>query len=172
MNSGETYAAIMQEQTKRALWGIHNVLHCIPDLYWDKEYCNIPLWKHVYHTLHSLDRWFINPAQYEEPSFHKKDLNNLNARTEAALTKQQMLAYYGEVEGKILTYLSGLTEDMLREKPENCEHSRFALILGQHRHLQYHIGILAGFIIAGEGKWPRIIGLEEVFPQENCSMYF
>jgi hypothetical protein len=24
----------------------------------------MPIWKHLYHTLHSLDRWFINPEKY------------------------------------------------------------------------------------------------------------
>lgn len=52
---------IIAEQTKRALWEIKNVIDCVPDSLWNKEYCDMPLWKHIYHTLHSLDLWFINP---------------------------------------------------------------------------------------------------------------
>jgi hypothetical protein len=25
--------------------------------------CDLPVWKHVYHMLHSCDQWFINPKQ-------------------------------------------------------------------------------------------------------------
>ena len=29
-----------------------------------------PCWRWAYHALHSADKWFINPADYTEPSFH------------------------------------------------------------------------------------------------------
>ncbi len=29
----------------------------------DMDYvlCDMPIWKHVYHMLHSIDQWYINP---------------------------------------------------------------------------------------------------------------
>lgn len=33
--------------------------------------CDMPIWKHVYHMLHSCDQWFINPNEYTEPDFHE-----------------------------------------------------------------------------------------------------
>ena len=32
--------------------------------------CDLPVWKHVYHQIHSCDQWFINPNDYIEPDFH------------------------------------------------------------------------------------------------------
>ena len=29
--------------------------------------CDMPIWKHVYHMLHSCDQWYINPTIYPEP---------------------------------------------------------------------------------------------------------
>lgn len=60
---------IIKDQTIRALWEVKNVIDCVSDELWDKAYCQMPLWKHIYHTLHSLDLWFINPrdAHYKEP---------------------------------------------------------------------------------------------------------
>ena len=56
-----TMTGIIAEQTKRALWEINNVIDSVPDRLWNKEYCDMPLWKHIYHMLDSLDLWCINP---------------------------------------------------------------------------------------------------------------
>ena len=47
----EKYSDIIKEQTNRALWEVENVIACIPDAMWEKEYCGMPLWKHVYLSL-------------------------------------------------------------------------------------------------------------------------
>ena len=44
---------IIQEQTIRALWEVRNVIDCVPDELWNREYCGMPCWKHIYHMLHS-----------------------------------------------------------------------------------------------------------------------
>ena len=44
----------------------------------DTILCDMPIWKHVYHTLHSLDQWYINPEVYTEPNFHEPNLNSLD----------------------------------------------------------------------------------------------
>ena len=40
--------------------------------------CDMPIWKHAYHMLHSCDQWFINPKHYVEPDFHVPYLNSLD----------------------------------------------------------------------------------------------
>ena len=45
--------------------------------------CDMPVWKHVYHMLHSCDRWFIIPIECEkEPDFHEPNLNSLDIPSE------------------------------------------------------------------------------------------
>lgn len=83
-----------------------------------------------------------------------------------------MKEYYFQIKDKILSYLDGLNDDDLLEKPEKCPYNRFNLILAQHRHLDMHIGMLMGYVIAGEGLWPRILGLQSEFPKEEYSKYF
>lgn len=53
---------IIEEQTNRALWEVKNVIECVPDDLWEKTYCDMPCWKHIYHMLHSFDRWYMNPS--------------------------------------------------------------------------------------------------------------
>ena len=60
----------------------------------------MPMWKHLYHTMHSLDQWFINPARYEEPSFHVKNLNSLDEPSEIVLSRQQLSDYLTEIDNK------------------------------------------------------------------------
>lgn len=52
--------------------------------------CEMPLWKHIYHMLHSLDQWYINPRVYIQPSFHEKDLNNLDVQSNRRLNRMDI----------------------------------------------------------------------------------
>lgn len=56
-----SYHAVIAEMTVRSLWETQNVMDCIPDELWQRLYGGAPLWQHLYHALHSLDQWFINP---------------------------------------------------------------------------------------------------------------
>ena len=155
---------IIKEQTHRALWSIINVISCIPDSEYERCYCDMPLWKHVYHTLHSLDQWYINPSKYIEPAFHVANLNSLDVHTDKVLSKQEVDQYLLSVTNKIEAYIGRLDENLLLEKPEGCKWTRLTLIIAQLRHLQYHTGIIMGFIICDTGKWPLVIGLENEIP--------
>jgi len=166
------YVDIIKEQTQRALWSVENVIICIPEGYWEKCYCEMPLWKHVYHTLHSLDRWYINPDKYDEPSFHEADLNNLNVSTTKVLSRQMLDRYFKSVKEKVELYNNNLTEDKLLHKPDGCKFTCFTLIMGQLRHLHYHTGIIMGFIIADTGMWPQVIGLESSIPEGKDFPYY
>ena len=98
----DNFAVIITDQTKRALWEVQNVMDCIPDHLWEKPYCEIPMWKHVYHMLHSMDLWFINPRDpnYQEPSFHTEGLNNLNAASSGKLSRTQLNDYLCTIQKK------------------------------------------------------------------------
>ena len=158
------YTKIIKDETNRALWEVTNVIHCIPDDLWDKPYCVMLLWKHIYHMLHSLDQWYINPRVYSQPSFHEKELNNLDVKSNLRLSRQDIEGYFADIRQKITGYNNALTDDLLLQKPDNCEWTRFTLILAQHRHLHSHMGMLMGFIIEDTGMWPKVLGLERAIP--------
>ena len=169
-----TLLAVITDQTQRALWEVKNVIDCIPEELWDKEYCEMPCWKHVYHMLHSLDQWYINPCDnnFKEPEIHVKDLNNLDIVSEKHLSKAEIDSYYIAIKVKIETYLTDLTDEQLLQYPLGCEYSKFTLILAQFRHLHSHMGMLMGFIISDTGLWPRVLGLTRPFPTGEYSKYF
>jgi hypothetical protein len=166
--------SVIREQTDRALWEVKNVIDCVPDELWDKNYCDAPCWKHIYHMLYSLNTWFINPQDpsFIAPEIHEKDLNNLDVVSSRQLSKKEINALYKEIEIKIKKYLNQLSDDELLENPPCCENNRFTLILGQHRHLHTHMGMIMGFIIDDTGLWPKVLGLETPFPTEPYKQYF
>ena len=97
-----TMTAVIKEQTDRALWEVKNVIGCVPDDLWNKNYCDMPCWKHIYHMLHSLDLWYINPRdrKFVEPSIHEKDLNNLDVFSEKELSREEINGYLSDIEKK------------------------------------------------------------------------
>ncbi|MBD5168674.1 MAG: hypothetical protein HDT20_00865 [Oscillibacter sp.] len=165
--------SIITEQTNRALWEVQNVIDCVPDPLWDKAYCDAPCWQHIYHMLHSLDLWYMNPQDrtFQEPDIHRVNLNNLDIPPDITLSREQINAYMMRICNKIRDYLSSLTEEQLLEYPPDCEYCRFTLILAQFRHLHSHMGMLMGFIIGDTGLWPRVLGLEGAFPEGEYDKY-
>lgn len=162
--------------TERALWETENLMKCIPDELWDKRYDGIPMWKYLYHMLYSMDRWYINPcdADYTDPEFHTDTLADLNVvpGEDESLTRNQLGSYFDQVRAKIQTYIAALEDTMLCENPENCDMSRFRLILGQFRHWHRHMGVVYGFIIEDTGKWPYVLNMCGAYPDSPMPNFY
>ena len=161
--------------TNRALWETENLMKCIPDELWDKRYDGIPMWKYLYHMLYSMDRWYINPGDptYQNPQFHTDTLNDLNViPQDEYLERQQLESYFNKIQDKIQHYIAHLDDSALFEKPENCDMSRFRLILGQMRHWHRHMGIIYGFIVEDTGKWPYALNMLGQYPEEPMPNYY
>lgn len=161
--------------TNRALWETENLIKCISDELWDKRYDGIPMWKYLYHTLYSMDRWYINPCDpaYENPGFHTDTLADLNViPQEEYLERNQLESYFYQIQNKIQNYIAALEDTALLEQPEGCDMSRFRLILGQFRHWHRHMGIIYGFLIEDTGKWPYVLNMNGAYPTEPMPNYF
>ncbi len=115
--------------------------------------CGSPCWRWAYHALHSADKWFINPGDYEEPSFHEEGMDNPDNPTSVVLSDEQLLLYLEHIEKKTLDYLDTLTDEMLYQKPDNCPYTRMELVLRQFRHLSFHTGMLNGQTAVATGQF-------------------
>ncbi|MCD7946784.1 MAG: hypothetical protein LUG13_00585 [Oscillospiraceae bacterium] len=168
-----SYSAIISDQTERALWEVGNVISCIPHSVWNDYYYAMPLWKHVYHMLHSLDLWFINPRDknFVEPSIHEVGLNSLDEISSKRLDRAEAMTYFEAVRNKTMGYVAGLEDKELMEMPMDCEYTKFTLIVAQLRHLHTHMGMLMGFIVAKTGSWPYIVGLENEIPTGGFGIF-
>lgn len=138
----------------------HNVKTCLLTCDVQAELCGMPIWKHAYHMLHSIDQWFINPAQYNEPPFHEDGLNSLNIASDKSLSQSELLSYLQAIQAKVMDFLANLSDESLSETPPNCPHTRLSLILGSFRHTYSHLGNINAATMLATGKWPRIVGMD------------
>ena len=122
-----------------------------------------PCWRWAYHALHSADKWFINPFDYEEPSFHVEGLDNPDVQCDVVLSDEELLSYLDSIEKKTLEYLDTLTDEMLYEKPKDCKYTRMELVLRQYRHLSFHTGMLNGQTALTTGQFPMWVSETEQF---------
>lgn len=155
---------IITGQTKVML---RNMRICLKTCIMEDTIYGMPMYKHVYHALHSLDRWFVNPDHFDEPPFHEPNLNSLDIASEKVLSREQLEEYLNVIEQKILTYLDALTDEQLSQKPEGSEYTRLTLILVQFKHLYAHLGMINCNTIQATGRWPRVIAEDSVFSKEN-----
>jgi RimJ/RimL family protein N-acetyltransferase len=165
----------INELTERALWETENLMRCVPASLWGKEYDSVPMWKYIYHTLFSLDRWFINPfdKNYIPPYFHTDDLADLNKSSgNHFISFNNMISYYYTISEKVRSYCQTLTDDCLLTCPEGSGMTRFRLILGQYRHWHRHMGIIYGFIIKDTGNWPFVLNMTGKYPVSKMPNWF
>ncbi|MCQ4023283.1 MULTISPECIES: DinB family protein [unclassified Ruminococcus] len=161
--------------TGRALWETENLIKCIPDELWNKQYDMLPMWKYVYHMLFSMDRWYINPCdkKYSPPSFHTDTLADLNAvNCDNDICREDISAYFYRIKVKIENYISSLSDVELSKPPQGCEITRFRLILGQFRHWHRHMGIVCGFLIQDTGKWPYVLNMNGAYPSSPMPNFY
>lgn len=154
----------VEQQTDILFQNVQFVLDDLDDAQLKVMISDMPLWKHVYHVLHSLDQWIINPFKYEDPSFHEPDMNSLYHLGERTLSKKELSVYFEGIKAKTNDYLSGLSDEMLEQKPQDCPFTKLTLILGQYRHTMLHLGIIHYCIRNETGKWPKYIGTSSYVP--------
>ena len=113
-----------------------------------------------------------DPA-YENPEFHTETLADLNVMPkDEALEKDQLEDYFYRIKDKITEYIGNLKDEELFSNPDNCNMSRFCLILGQFRHWHRHMGIIYGFIVEDTGKWPYVLNMEGKYPEKAMPNFF
>lgn len=125
--------------------------------------------RYIFHNLHSIDRFFINPCDYvyegeklfgipENLSItDSKRVGYVNYST--VITKKQLLDYFEYVKAKINAYFDSLTGQNLLEKPDGCEYTRLELILAQFRHQMWHVGLSSGITFSSKHEWNQFTGL-------------
>ena len=126
--------------------------------------------RYIFHNLHSMDRFFINPIGYiyegeklfdipENLSVISTAREGFEPDTSIVISRQQLLDYFGYVRAKINSYFDTLTPEGLTDTPEGCEYTRLELILAQFRHMMWHVGLSSGITFQASGEWNEFTGL-------------
>ena len=158
----------IKNQTIQIFQNIEILLDTIPVNEFDSLKGGFKTWKHFYHLIYSLDKNFINPCNFEDPEFHKKNMSIIFLNDSNNLSKNEIENYYRTVKEKIQNYINALNDETLEEKilfKEMCL-TKLELIIAQLRHIFYHVGYLHCCIKMEKGETPEYIGLYKVIPDK------
>ena len=126
--------------------------------------------RYIFHNLHSMDRFFINPMSYvyegeklfdipENLSVIATEREGYVADTSIVISREKLLEYFEYVKNRIEKYLDQLTAKELLQKPEGCEYTRLELILGQFRHQMWHVGLTSAITFENKNVWNKFSGM-------------
>lgn len=126
--------------------------------------------RYIFHNLHSMDRFFINPMSYvykgdklfdipENLSVIATEREGYVADTSIVISRKKLLEYFEYVKNKIEKYFDELTGDQLLQRPEGSEYTRLELILGQFRHQMWHVGLSSAITFENKKLWNKFSGL-------------
>ncbi len=158
----ESLIVIINSQSTQLFQNIESLFDYVDDQLLTKKNCKWPLWRQLYHMLHSMDQWFINPFKYTNHGTDGFKIAALDTELDInALKKVELLEYYRQIKEKVSNYLKNLKVSELTEPPEDCKFTRFDLILGQFRHIMFHIGMIHGCILMENAEIPNYVGLSD-----------
>ncbi len=126
--------------------------------------------RYIFHNLHSMDRFFINPANYvyegeklfgipENLSVISTAREGFVEDTSIVIPREKLMAYFEFVTNKIEHYMENLTVEELVQKPQGSEYTRLELILGQMRHQMWHVGLSSAITFENKNIWNTFTGL-------------
>jgi len=151
----------VRRQSPQLFENVETIFKNLEDPLYRKTSGGFPVWRQLYHTVHSIDRYFIDPNAFVEPELHKKNLDSLTDETDAFIERDVLYSYFQKVREKAEEYLVDLTDETLEEivRFNGIEVTRLELILAQFRHILYHVGYLHCCLKIEAGNAPDYIGL-------------
>jgi len=153
------FISSIKTQTLIMLKNVKYTLKIVPSSKFNVLTSGQPYWRHFYHLIHSIDQWFIDPDNYVEPVFGAKGLNTLDGKPGKILSKKTITKYFKTVEKKIVKYLATLDDASLSRKAKGSGFTKLEYIIGQNRHVMYHVGFIHACIQKETGVWPEYYGL-------------
>ncbi|MCQ2585210.1 MAG: hypothetical protein MJ185_06430 [Treponema sp.] len=129
--------------------------------------------RYLFHMLHSMEKYFMNPYDYkydlEQALGIKEDYSVIDDKREGyikddelIISREKLQQYFEVVSGKINAYVESLTDEELLEKPVDCPHTKFELILGQYRHIMFHLGLSECLTVQTKGVWLPYTGFKYI----------
>jgi hypothetical protein len=157
----------IRTQSKQIFANIQSILDVVNEENLNSTIGVFPVWKQLYHLLHSMDQNFVDPADFTEPSFHTKNLDVIFLEAGESPGLARLVEYFEHVRVKIEAYIASLDDRSLEVTVafRDMRLTRMELILAQFRHIFYHVGYLHCCFKTLNGKTPDYVGLYETIPE-------
>jgi hypothetical protein len=133
------------------------VIETSPPTLWEKREKHAPLWQHVMHTLESVDYWFTDsqlPYLAEKYSRHIPfDFTETELET---VSQPHCREYFQQIKNKSRDFFKKYGEKLLEISFRLKEYTILDVLLGQIRHIQYHVAYCSSILSRhglGDIKW-------------------
>lgn len=136
-------------------------INACPDEIWETASEGYPFWQQAYHAIYWVDVWMSESIyKFEKPEgFYTKsyELDNACAKV---FSKNQVIDYCNIVFKKCDDYFEKLNDIDLYERNTFFDKNltTFDRIMGQIRHVSYHIGYMDCILKKYTGNFPDCIG--------------
>jgi uncharacterized damage-inducible protein DinB len=116
-----------------------------PEGLWLDDRVGFPFWQQVWHVAFFIDFWlredYSRGAEYRVMTFDKDLPVELDRRSDEHLTREEAAEYLKRLQEKADRFFSSLDDARLLEPiVEGRPVTYLDVIIGQIRHIQYHVG--------------------------------
>jgi hypothetical protein len=133
---------VLKRQMEPSLEMLEKMIDQCPDELWTKINGGFPFWQQLLHAYVGIEFW-TNPTYvgFSEPNFGKDITSDLDKTCKDYLTKEKLKNYSKQIRIKLNNYFDELNSQKLLESSSIWDkYSYCDVILGQLRHIQYHVG--------------------------------
>lgn len=121
---------------------LENLIEECPDEVWNIKAGGFVFWQQILHTLTGANFWMRQPESiFTEPFSERKVYPELENEPIGNITREEMLEYKEQVKNLCIKFFEKNDDVWLLEKSHIYDKiSNMDVVIGQIRHIQYHIG--------------------------------
>lgn len=121
---------------------LEKLVHAVPDKLWSEKRGGFLMWQQIFHALTGSQFWLRSEGgEFREPFESLNLYPELDGEPEMNLTKEQVLELLDETRELKDRLFDSLREEALEQPSVLYDKiTNLDVILGQIRHLMYHIG--------------------------------
>jgi len=139
------HVAILRRSFDPSLKMLRVMVEKCPPGVWLDAGAGFPFWQQVWHTCFFVDFWlredYSKGAAYRVMTFDNDLPVELDKASEEHLTKEEALEYLERLQEKADRFFESLDDErLLQPVVEGRSLTYLDVILGQIRHIQYHVG--------------------------------
>ena len=144
MHEDRPYTSLLMRHLDATSQMLVKIIEFCPDELWLRLSEGPPIWHQVYHAVHGMDFWLRHDhgvAEFQSMVFEGDISPDLRDRSDAHLSKEELSKYIAQTtENKVEVFFDNMDDDILLQTlgPDHSG-TYFDAILGQIRHVQYHV---------------------------------
>lgn len=121
---------------------LENLIAECPDEVWNIKAGGFVFWQQIIHTLAGVNFWMRGPeSNFTEPFSERKIYPELDNEPVGNVTREEMLEYKEQVKNLCIEFFEKKDDEWLLDNSHIYDKiSNMDVVIGQMRHIQYHIG--------------------------------